>query len=172
MHAKQPTSKKHQPSWRDGHRFGTLCCASVAGLVLLTNDICAVVIARKYRVVDSIAVLQHGTCSTIKSLNQWLHLLISVLSTALLGPTSYCMRCLTAPARRDINQAHQQHKWMDIGVPSVRNVLLISWLRKLLWCLLLLSSIPIHLIYNSVIYIQASLSAKAKSFMLQAISLR
>lgn len=40
---------------------------------------------------------------------------------------------------------------MDIGVPSVRNIKRIAWPRKLLWCLLFLSSVPVHLMYNSVI---------------------
>ena len=43
-------------------------------------------------------------------------------------------------------------------MPSVRNILRISWPRRLLWCLLVMSSIPLHLIYNSVIFASTSIS--------------
>ena len=41
---------------------------------------------------------------------------------------------------------------MDIGVASVRNIYKIHWRRSLLWVLLALSSVPIHLLYNSAIF--------------------
>ena len=41
---------------------------------------------------------------------------------------------------------------MDIGVASVRNIYKIHWRRSLLWGLLALSSVPIHLLYNSAIF--------------------
>ncbi|KAF6793076.1 hypothetical protein CMUS01_16111 [Colletotrichum musicola] len=66
------------------------------------------------------------------------------------------MQCLVAPTRAEINNAHQRKKWLDIGIPSVRNILSIRWKKKLLWLLLSLSSLPLHLLVNSMIFASIS----------------
>ncbi|KAK5135355.1 hypothetical protein LTR08_005297 [Meristemomyces frigidus] len=62
------------------------------------------------------------------------------------------MQCLCSPTRREVDKAHAKGDWMDIGVASVRNIYKINWRRSLLWGLLALSSVPIHLLYNSAIF--------------------
>ena len=61
------------------------------------------------------------------------------------------MQCLSSPTRKDIDKAHAQHRWLDIGIPGVRNLGSISRSRRLLWGLLAFSSIPLHLLYNSTV---------------------
>ena len=96
--------------------------------------------------------MHDGSCDKTKSMSLWLHLAINVLSTALLSASNFCMQCLSSPTRNEIDQAHQKHIWMDIGVPSVRNLRRISRNRITLWALLAISSIPLHLLYNSAIF--------------------
>ena len=144
--------------WREGYHFGVLCCALAAGTVLLVNIILTVVVDTKYGISDGFATLQDGDCNKTKRLDLWLHLLINALSTLLLGASNYSMQCLSAPTRQALDAAHRRNIWMDIGVPSVRNILRTSWPRKLLWCLLVMSSIPLHLIYNSVIFASTPIS--------------
>ena len=144
--------------WREGYHFGVLCCALAAGTVLLVNIIVTVVVDTKYGISDGFVTLQDGDCDETKRLDLWLHLLINALSTLLLGASNYSMQCLSAPTRQDLDAVHHRNKWMDIGVPSVRNILRISWPRRLLWCLLVMSSVPLHLIYNSVIFASTSIS--------------
>ncbi|KAL9601249.1 MAG: hypothetical protein Q9219_002654 [cf. Caloplaca sp. 3 TL-2023] len=92
-----------------------------------------------------------GSCAKARNLTIWLHLLINVLSTVLLAASNYCMQCLSSPTRAKIDRAHARHRWLDIGVPSVRNLFRISRSRALLWSLLALSSFPLHLLYNCVV---------------------
>ncbi|KAH6889430.1 hypothetical protein B0T10DRAFT_404784 [Thelonectria olida] len=101
-------------------------------------------------------VLFEGSCSTSRRLNTLLHLLINILSSILLAASSYGMQCLSAPTRAEVDKAHRAQKWMDIGILSVRNLRLISWQRSIPWIVLMLSSLPLHLLYNSMVY--ASLS--------------
>ena len=54
---------------------------------------------------------------------------------------------------------------MDIGIPSVRNLGRISWPRKIPWCCLILSSVPLHLIYNSVIFSSTSIATSSASIV-------
>ena len=125
--------------------------------MLFINVILAVVVGAKYKITGGLGTLQDGDCVKTKRLDLWLHLLINALSTLLLGASNYSMQCLCAPTRQDIDKAHSQNLWMDIGVPSVRNIRRVSWPRKILWCLLFMSSVPVHLIYNSVIFPSTSI---------------
>ncbi|KAK4234231.1 hypothetical protein C8A03DRAFT_38010 [Achaetomium macrosporum] len=100
---------------------------------------------------------QETSCSTAKNINTGIHVLINVLSTILLAGSNYCMQCLSAPTREQIDEAHRQSRWVDVGVQSIRNLLYItSPGNKLLWVLLSLSSLPLHLFYNSAIFTSIS----------------
>lgn len=55
---------------------------------------------------DSTAVLKDGDCYATRHTSIWLHLLINVLSTSLLGANIYFMQCLLALTRNDIDKAH------------------------------------------------------------------
>ncbi|KAH7392189.1 hypothetical protein DE146DRAFT_661877 [Phaeosphaeria sp. MPI-PUGE-AT-0046c] len=66
------------------------------------------------------------------------------------------MQCMTAPTRGEVDRAHAARRWLDIGVPSFRNLRRIGRDRLVLWLLLGLSSLPLHLLYNSVVYVSLS----------------
>ena len=91
-------------------------------VVLFINILLCIVASAKHNVAGTFATLQDGDCGEMKRLDLGLHLLINVLSTLLLGASNYSMQCLSAPTRKDIDQAHRSNSWMDIGVPRVRNI--------------------------------------------------
>jgi hypothetical protein len=62
------------------------------------------------------------------------------------------MQVLNAPTRSECDEAHAQDKWLDIGITSLHNLTRITWPRRVLWLLLGLSSVPIHLFYNSAAF--------------------
>ena len=97
-----------------------------------------------------------GDCGTVEKINTWVHLAIKILSTALLSGSNYCMQCLSAPTREETDRAHADGKWLDIGVYSIRNLSSIPQKKKWLWWVLGLSSIPLHLLINSALYISLS----------------
>ena len=160
MGSHSSTTSKERPRhrWNKGYHFGIFCCALTAAIVLIVNVILTIVMAAKNHGSAGTAVLQDGECDETKRLDLWLHLLINVLSTLLLGVSNYSMQCLAAPTRKDIDNAHRQGASMDIGVFSIRNTSRIAWPRKLLWSCLFVSSIPLHLLYNSVVFSSTSLS--------------
>ena len=101
---------------------------------------------RKLFVHNGSFVLYNGSCSTVQSINTGLHLCINVLSMILLSGSNYAMQCLSAPTRTDVDAAHKEIKWLDIGIPSARNLHLADRKKKFLWSLLLISSLPLHLL--------------------------
>ena len=131
--------------------MGATLGAIGAATILLFNIILTIVAFAKSPAQGGLANIQEGNCSESDRLDFWLHLLINALSTILLAASNYCMQCLSSPTRKDIDKAHAQHRWLDIGVQSLRNLGRISGHRLCLWWLLALSSIPLHLLYNSAV---------------------
>jgi hypothetical protein len=128
-----------------GWRFGVLSFAIMACLVFVINLVVTVwgSVAPK----AAGGVLDQGDCGRIKTLNSGLHILINVLSTILLSGSNYCMQCMSAPTRGEIDQSHVARTWLDVGIPSFRNLKRIDRRRLLLWLLLGTSSLPLHLLY-------------------------
>ncbi len=135
-----------------GHHFWLRFCFALVALVLSINVLGTAIVAIEQKAIDGIATFRVGDCTLTERLDFSIHLLINILSTSLVGASNYCMQCVSAPTRKDIDKAHKHHTWMDIGVLSVRNLKWISRRRKVLWCLLCISSVPLHLTYNSVIF--------------------
>lgn len=141
----------HIPKWVQdfrqrftGWRRGALGFATGASIVFLINFVVTVWGLASYN--SNQGILSKGNCDRIKHLNTGLHVMINVFSTIILSGSNYCMQCLSAPTRRDIDQAHAEGKWLDVGIPSFRNLTRISFKRSFLWFLLGISSLPLHLL--------------------------
>lgn len=136
--------------WRKSAVVNTIL-VSIVFLVLTLSHV--VLLARSgdptgYHVIHS------GSCAgdSVGRLNTVLHLLINILSSLVLASTNFFMQVLNAPSREELDSAHGQGSWLDIGVPSPRNVFRVSLFKTTMWILFFLSSIPIHLLFNSVIF--------------------
>lgn len=115
-------------------------------LVILGANLGLTIFAtRSYGSTNSVGLIYEGSCDTVRSLDRWLHLLINVLSTGMLSASNYCMQLQAAPTREAINRAHGKNRWVDIGIPSLRNLRDLSNWRRGAWVLLAFSSFPIHL---------------------------
>lgn len=95
---------------------------------------------------DILSAESGGDCALIKSWNRWLHFAINVLSTILLGASNYCAQLLLAPTRKEVDKAHSELRWLDIGVQSFRNLRAVGAKRQILWTVLMLSSGLLHLL--------------------------
>ena len=142
----------------NGYHFCVLWCAGLAAMVLVINLIFTIWAVAKSGVQDGLGTLQEGSCKRTMRLTNRIHIAINVLSTLLLEASNYSMQCLSAPTRYEVDKAHSRGIWLDIGVPSVRNLRRLSTPRIVLWWLLAISSIPLHLLYNSAVF--STLSAQ------------
>ena len=93
---------------------------------------------------DDINAIYEGHCSRTAKINTGLHVLINLLSTLLLGAPNVCMQLMVAPTRDEIDKARKKHVWLDIGIPSVRNLGCIKESRLVIVIILALSSISLH----------------------------
>ncbi|KAL3440941.1 hypothetical protein BJX65DRAFT_17229 [Aspergillus insuetus] len=142
--------------WRTGWKF-TLFLSSVACVLVLTFNTGMLLWAvARDRVHDAKGVLTTGDCDRVSRLNTGLHLLINVFSTILLAASNHGMQCLCAPTRKDVDRVHHYGGWLHIGVPSIKNLGHVSGRRAFLWLCLLVSSVPLHLLYNSTVFYTTS----------------
>lgn len=135
-----------------GWHFGVSAAAWTASGVLLLNVIFTIAVAAKFGTDGGIGTAYDGSCGYVNHLTTWLHVLINALSSLLLSASNYTMQALSAPTRQEVDKAHAKGDWMDIGVASIRNLFRIKWQRVVAWWVLAMSSIPIHLLYNSAIF--------------------
>ena len=148
-----PQYRRVRDVWRklNGYHFGVMCCAWTSAVVLVINLTATIWGIKKFGILDGLGTLQVGDCNSTSRLGFWLHLIINGLSTLLLGASNYSMQCLSSPTRSEIDRAHRNCTWLDIGIPSVKNLRRISWSRIVLWWALAISSIPLHLFWNSAV---------------------
>ncbi|OQE22231.1 hypothetical protein PENFLA_c013G02865 [Penicillium flavigenum] len=137
---------------------GVLYCIWFVSGVLVANiilTITAVVLAySKYGSGEfGYAPVYQGKCSVAKNSATGIHLVINILSTIMLGASNYCMQCLAAPSRSEVDEAHRKRTWLAIGIPDIAHLVLRAPARRRwLGIVLLVTSFPIHLIYNSAAY--------------------
>ena len=130
-----------------GWRAGAMLSASLASVSLLLNFSVAIWALKTFGTRSALIEVFSGDCKNVQKINTVIHLGINVMSTVLLSGSNYCMQCLSAPTRQEVDRAHAKGQWVDIGVPSVRNLRSISRKKVWLWWCLGLSSIPLHLMY-------------------------
>ena len=143
-----------KPDWYTGWHTGVLACATSVTVVLLINVSLTIYAATnpeyKMATESGIGTLYEGSCDKTRTIALWLHLGINILSTVLLSGSNYTQQCLAAPTRSEIDVAHGRRRWMDIGVPSVRNLFRIKAERAYLWIAIGITSIPLHLLCASI----------------------
>jgi hypothetical protein len=111
-----------------------------AWVVLVANTTAAIYLPLRY----ADARLFTGDCTTASRLDSGLHVAINFLSSLLLGASNLCMQLLSAPTRSEVDRAHHRRKWLDIGIPSLRNLRYIALERKICWGILAVGSLPLH----------------------------
>lgn len=149
-------AKSFKQKWLGGLKLVLRVYTSLTALVLVINVAWLAWAASHYELENGYGALQEGSCESSESLNRWIHLVINVLSTGLLLGSSAFMAAALAPSRQEIKKAHQQGKWLSVGLLSSRNVFGVSSKKTMACAILALTSVPVHLFYNSVIFLSLS----------------
>ncbi len=133
----------------NGWRFSVVLWILLAVCIFSLNLGVTVWASTSFSAVQNVALVYEGSCSKVKNTLTWIHLAINLLSTLLLAASNFCMQILCAPTRKEVDAAHARRKWLSIGVPSFKNLFYVDRKKSALWIILGLSSIPLHLLWNS-----------------------
>ncbi|KAI0179357.1 hypothetical protein GGR52DRAFT_589114 [Hypoxylon sp. FL1284] len=134
--------------WRGGIIFNSL----ISFLILLVGIICLIIVTTKTNLLSGSMAVFSGDCAKAEQINIGIHVVINVFSVSILAGANYVFQVLSSPTRREVAVAHEKKRWLDIGVPSVRNFAHISGLRTALAIFLLLGAVATQVIYNAVIF--------------------
>src|SRR5512142_189423 len=138
------TGLYHRPGWR---RTAAINTALIAAFTLTLTVLVGIVSSRSGSVYTNLTI-HTGTCDSTSRLNLVLHLVINIIATCILASSNFFMQVLNAPGRAEVDAAHAKHKILRIGVQSTQNLLHISWFKVVATGVLMLSSVPIHLLFN------------------------
>lgn len=135
----------------DGWRKTAVINTSIVGFFAIANVSTMIWSLSKSSVSEN-NVFRKGDCDEISLFNTLLHLLLNIASSLIIASSNFFMQVLNSPTRAEVDRAHARKQWLEIGVPSLRNVLNVSPYKSLAWLLFSLSSVPIHLLFNSSVF--------------------
>lgn len=130
-------------AWLSRRKTTLALACTISLVVFLTNLVATIYLPLHH----NDGRLFTGNCTIASRLSASLHIAINLLSSLLLGASNLCMQLLSVPTRAEIDKAHARKKWLDIGIPSLRNLNHIAKKRQIIWILLALGSFPLHFLY-------------------------
>ncbi|KAH5356818.1 hypothetical protein HBI49_153730 [Parastagonospora nodorum] len=130
-------------SWRLGLHVGLY-----ASIIVLFGNVALLSygMAQHDNTTQGVATIAKGERDQINSIGNAYHVLINIMSTILLTSSNYTMQILCAPTRREIERMHARGDWLEIGIMSIHNLRYIDRKRVAIWLLLVVSSLPLHLL--------------------------
>ncbi|KAF1931586.1 uncharacterized protein M421DRAFT_55896 [Didymella exigua CBS 183.55] len=175
-HATEGYQLPHGKSWvevledRELHYFGTrlisvfynnvvsgwragLLRAFLASLLALIANVCVFAwLVRRNNPEDGTGTIHTAACGAISTLETGIKVALNVISTLILGASTYAMQGTTAPTRDEVQSAHKKGKWLEIGTQSWRNLSYVSKRHATIWSVLAFTSLPLHLVFNAVFF--------------------
>ncbi|KAI1383081.1 uncharacterized protein F4822DRAFT_422100 [Hypoxylon trugodes] len=146
---KNRTNSIRTPGWRRTGIFSIISTLS-CGIVLLVWFVRA--IQQEGSSVYSTTTIFEGNCVKAKRFGLLIHAFLIIVSSLILASFRFFMQILSSPSRAEIDRAHSELRSLEIGVSSIKNLRYVSWIKTVAWVVLLASSIPIHLFFNSSIF--------------------
>lgn len=125
-----------------GWRGGVLACVLLVAFCVLIEITLLVVAVKLNNAQNGFGTMYHGSCARVKNLSTYLLIPLNALGTITLSSSNYVMQILNAPDRQEIEKAHQSVSFLNIGISSPSNLRHVSRLKRTLYCLLALSTVP------------------------------
>lgn len=129
-----------------GWKGGIAINALIAFGILIISVVCLTLAISRSSLLGGEAPIYSGSCVGARRIHLGLQVLVGAFAVALLAAANYAFQVLSSPTRLEVALAHEERRWLDIGVPSVRNLRFISRLRVLMIVGVLLVSFTIHVL--------------------------
>ncbi|KAK4195080.1 hypothetical protein QBC40DRAFT_237267 [Triangularia verruculosa] len=137
--------------WRAGVALNTL----VGFVILIAGFVCLILAISKASLAGGpggrLAIFT-GDCAAATRVDWGLHAVINAFGVVLLAGAHYVFQVLSSPTRGEVDEAHGKWQWLDIGVPSFRNLRFIARMRVVLAVVVLGSAAVTQIMYNAVIF--------------------
>lgn len=129
-----------------GWRAGLLRAFLFSLAALLVNMSVFLWLFLHFNTVGGIGLLRTSSCTEVSAIQTAIKVSLNIVSTLILGASTYAMQGTTSPTREEVDKAHGQGKWLEIGTQSWRNLFYVGKKHVTIWLVLALSSLPLHLV--------------------------
>lgn len=158
----EPNAAKRLTSgWRGGVTLNVL----LAFFVFVITIVCVGLAGARGNISAGASTILEGSERKVQGANWGVHAVVNVFAIVLIAGTNYIFQILSSPTRPEVDSAHERFKWLDIGIPSLRNLRLISPARAILSATLIMLAFTSQIIYNSLIFTTTSAPAVNMAFV-------
>ncbi|KAF4974688.1 hypothetical protein FZEAL_8435 [Fusarium zealandicum] len=142
-----PPTRTLMAGWRGGVALNVL----LALLVLVAAIVCLALASAKGHISTSDSSLMEGSSEAVQAISRGILAAVNVFAIVLIAGANYVVQILSSPTRAEVDIAHQNLKWLDIGIPSLRNLSTISSSRAALAIITMVLAVSSQVIYNALI---------------------
>ncbi|KAL5622202.1 hypothetical protein BROUX41_006147 [Berkeleyomyces rouxiae] len=139
--------------WSSGWRAGVLFNLGLIFTMLMLLMAVFVAVITRTKSLSKQDTMFTGACGNVKSISYGLHVITSVMAIVLLVTGNYIFQVLSSPTRAEVVAAHEKKWWVDIGIPSFRNLAYISSGRTVIIVILLLAVFIAQVLYKSIVFV-------------------
>ncbi|KAK0613461.1 hypothetical protein B0T14DRAFT_436573 [Immersiella caudata] len=147
--------KREDKGWRQftvGWKAGVALNALLTILILVAGLICLIYALSRGSGTAGKSVIFSGSCAKVSAINWGLHAAINVFVAVLVAGANYVFQVLSSPTRTEVAVAHFRRRWVDIGIPSFRNLGHVEKGRVVLAVAVLVAAAFTQIIYNSAVF--------------------
>ncbi|RKL27833.1 hypothetical protein BFJ72_g12843 [Fusarium proliferatum] len=150
---KMLVEERPQPtrSLMTGWRAGVAANMFLAFLILVASVACLALASAQGHMSTWESLLMEGSSTTVEGIARGILAAVNVFAIVLIAGANYVVQILNSPTRAEVENAHSTFKWLDIGIPSLRNMSLISSTRATLSGIMMVFALLSQVIYNSII---------------------
>ncbi|KAF4458018.1 hypothetical protein F53441_172 [Fusarium austroafricanum] len=145
-----------------GWRAGVAVNMFLAFLILVASIVCLAIASAQGHMSTWGSSLMEGSSTTVEGIARGIVAAVNVFAIVLIAGANYVVQILNSPTRAEVDNAHSTFKWLDIGIPSLRNMSLISSTRATLSGVMMAFALLSQVIYNAII-ITTEQTEKSKS---------
>ncbi|KAK1976579.1 hypothetical protein LZ30DRAFT_603189 [Colletotrichum cereale] len=137
---------------KSGWRAGVALNIVIGFLILIVAIVCLVLALVVVGMIRGESRLFKGDCAAARDLKIGVFVAINVIAIVLLSAANYVFQVLSSPTRIEVDVAHSEKRWLDIGIPSFRNLHFVSKPRVIMAVIIMLAAVSTQVIYNAVIF--------------------
>jgi hypothetical protein len=119
----------------------------VAFAVLIAGFVCLIVAISGVALDAGRSAIFVGGCAAARGVDWGSHAAVSVAVVVLVAGANYAFQVLSSPTRDEVTAAHRRGEWLDIGVPSFRNLGRVQGSRTLLAAVVLVTAVLTQIMY-------------------------
>lgn len=129
-----------------GWRAGLLRAFLFSLVALIVNISIYLWLFVTYDTIQGTGLIHTANCSEVDRMMMGIKGGLNILSTLILSASTFAMQGTTSPTRKEVDKAHSNGKWLEIGTQSWRNLIHVSKRHACVWIVLAITSLPLHLV--------------------------